>query len=658
MSVLSSPATITGTIHSDYILGTPAAGLDSTLAGGAGNDLIFGDYTPFLIAGQVSGATHTAAFDMTGAGGLSLWTVQENPFITNSTVDPHASAVIEATGSYQWFRFDVVAGQKLTVDIDHGFNGLSSSFDSRVTLFASDGVTQVATNDNRPLVDPGSVDVKDSFLAWTATTAGTYYVRISTVAGAAIPSGNSYVANFSLSGQAYNTVNGESGNDVLNGGAGNDILFGGAGNDVVSGAGDVDTLYGGSGNDVLNGGSGVDSIFGGSGDDIIRFLGNDLGDNINGDSGNDTLDLSGRSDGLGFTVDLDLGTAQFTNNPHGPDGIYRVRSVEHVIGTEYDDNITGSDQINRLLGGSGNDTISGGEGVDTLNGGVGNDTLIGGNGNDRYFVDSAADVIVETTTGGTVDTVITTVTYALGAGVDVEILKTADAAGTSNIFLTGNEFSQQIIGNAGNNRLASSIGDADVLTGKDGNDTYWLSNAGDRVVEVVGGGIDIVQAAVSYKLAAAAEIELLATNDVAGTSSVNLTGNKYAQGLNGNNGANRLDGGFGADTMTGNGGADVFVFSTSARNGNIDTITDFEHGTDKIELENAVFSRLAAGPLAADAFEIVTESAATLATTRIMYDSDSGDLLFDIDGTGANTPLVFAHLSAGLTLTADDFIIV
>ena len=64
-------------------------------------------------------------------------------------------------------------------------------------------------------------------------------------------------------------------------------------------------------------------------------------------------------------------------------------NVENVLGSAFNDKITGDDLINRLNGGAGNDVLNGAGGNDYLLGGVGNDQLIGGVGADVFVFDSA-----------------------------------------------------------------------------------------------------------------------------------------------------------------------------------------------------------------------------------------------------------------------------
>lgn len=89
-------------------------------------------------------------------------------------------------------------------------------------------------------------------------------------------------------------IQGGAGKDRINGGDGNDIVAGGAGNDYVYGDGGDDEVYGGDGNDALVGHSGNDLIMGGNGDDGVFGGGNN--DTIYGEAGTDTLFGDGGDD--------------------------------------------------------------------------------------------------------------------------------------------------------------------------------------------------------------------------------------------------------------------------------------------------------------------------------------------------------------------------
>ncbi|MER9712380.1 calcium-binding protein, partial [Mesorhizobium sp. M0174] len=178
------------------------------------------------------------------------------------------------------------------------------------------------------------------------------------------------------------------------------------------------------------------------------------------------------------------------------------------------------------------DTLYGTSGDDVFHG-AGGHTMIGYGGNDTYYVDDVRDKEIEAAGGGT-DKAFASVSHALAAGSEIELLATNSPSGTTAINLTGNAFAQTIQGNAGAN-VINGAGGADTLVGYGGNDTYYVDNVGDRVFESVGGGTDRVFATVSHTLSAGSQIELLATNP-SGTSAINLTGNEFAQSIGGNAG--------------------------------------------------------------------------------------------------------------------------
>jgi Ca2+-binding RTX toxin-like protein len=312
------------------------------------------------------------------------------------------------------------------------------------------------------------------------------------------------------------------------------------------------------------------------------------------------------------------------------------------------DNAAGDDRLN---GGGGTDILIGGGGNDQLDGGTGADRLEGGVGNDWLYLDNAADRVVESVGQGS-DRAVVSTSYVLGVGVSVETLTTISSAATTAIDLTGNALAQSIVGNAGANRLDSG-GGGDTMVGLGGDDFYFVSAAGDRAVEVAGGGNDRVFAALSFALEANSAVEVLSTTNNAGTSAINLTGNELGNSLFGNAGVNILDGKAGADTLVGFGGADQFRFSSALGSGNVDRIVDFVSGSDRIQLDHAVFTALGLGALPAGAF--VTGTAATDANDRIIYNTATGQLFYDADGSIAGPALLFATLSGAPVVAASDF---
>ena len=97
-------------------------------------------------------------------------------------------------------------------------------------------------------------------------------------------------------------------------------------------------------------------------------------------------------------------------------------------------------------------------------------------------------------------------------------------------------------------------------------------------------------------------------------------------------------------------------FDSAPGSGNVDTILDFAAADDNVLLDDAVFTGLAAGALAAGAFR--TGTAAADADDRIIYNSTTGALLFDVDGVGGAAAVQFATLTGAPALTAADFFVI
>ena len=223
----------------------------------------------------------------------------------------------------------------------------------------------------------------------------------------------------------------------------------------------------------------------------------------------------------------------------------------------------------------------------------------------------------------------------------------------------GGSGNDRLIGNSVANILNGGQG-IDTLTGLGGNDTYVVHNPGDIIVEATGGGTaDRVISVGSFALAVDDNIELLQTSNATGITALNLRGNWVAQTLIGNAGANRLDGLGGSDTIVGGAGGDVFVFSAALGLANIDRLTDYSVAADRIEIDNVAFIGLVNGALAASAFTANLTGVATDTLDRIIYETDTGFLWFDRDGSGAAFGRVqFADLAGGLAMTTGEFMVV
>jgi Ca2+-binding RTX toxin-like protein len=197
------------------------------------------------------------------------------------------------------------------------------------------------------------------------------------------------------------------------------------------------------------------------------------------------------------------------------------------------------------VGDRGNNTLDGGSGADDMTGGLGGDT---------YIVDNPNDVVHESVSLGDLDTVITSVSYVLPTGGEIEALT---ASGTNPINLTGNEFAQTITGNSGDN-IIDGMGGVDDMRGAGGNDVYFVDNVRDTVREAVGGGTDRIFASVSFTLSTGSAVELMSTTSHDGTQAINITGNDLNNTIYGNAGNNILDGQGGVDELVGLGGNDTY----------------------------------------------------------------------------------------------------
>ncbi len=111
------------------------------------------------------------------------------------------------------------------------------------------------------------------------------------------------------------------------------------------------------------------------------------------------------------------------------------------------------------------------------------------------------------------------------------------------------------------------------MAGGADNDTYYVDNAADSVIEAAGGGTDTVYASVSYALQDGQAIEYLRAN--AGATGLMLTGNSLGNTVVGGTGNDTLNGGAGKDKLQGGAGADTFVFNAPLGPSNAVTILDF-----------------------------------------------------------------------------------
>ena len=453
------------------------------------------------------------------------------------------------------------------------------------------------------------------------------------------------VSNITLAGEGDAEVNGGTGSELITGNAGDNKFIGFAGNDTLSGGAGADTLDGGSGVDTAsyaNAGAGVDvSLLTGLGSageasgDVLsgieglvgsafvdQLTGSDLGNVIDGGAGDDLLvGLRGNDTLIGGAEDdtlnggkgkdfLDGGagvdTASYANAVGGVQvelwsGLGKIgeakgdqlSDIEALVGSDFNDKLTGSGARDTLDGGDGHDRLWGSGGGDLADGGAGNDQAYGQRGNDTLFGGLGNDTLnggkgKDQMDGGVG---IDAASYdRASGGVQVELWsglgKIGEAKGD---VLTGIE---ALIGSDFNDKLTGD-GAANTLDGGSGHDRLWASGGNDTAI----GG---------------------AGNDL----------------LKGQGGNDIMNGGVGKDTLDGAAGDDIFQFDLG---GGADLFQSFTAGAateDQIELTGF-----------GTAFDTFAEviAAATQSGADTVIDFGGGDVI-----TLENTMLAALH--------ADDFL--
>ena len=287
-------------------------------------------------------------------------------------------------------------------------------------------------------------------------------------------------------------------------------------------------IFGNYGANLIDGGGGGDIMLGFLGDDI--YVVRHAADQVRENAGEGFDRING-------TISYALGAGQEVE----------MLAFANNIGT-LPLQLTGNELSQYIFGNYGNNV---------LRGGGGGDVLIGFQGFDDYIVTDSRDDVREGIFEGDLDRVLASVSYQLHPGVYVEALLAAAPGGTEAIDLTGNALRQDITGNNGDNRLTSG-GGGGLMIGLGGNDTYYVSDALDVVLEASGQGFDRVRSSIDFAIGVLAEIEMITTNDNFGTAAIDLTGNGFSQHIFGNAGNNALNGLGGADTLIGLAGDDFF----------------------------------------------------------------------------------------------------
>ncbi len=136
-----------------------------------------------------------------------------------------------------------------------------------------------------------------------------------------------------------------------------------------------------------------------------------------------------------------------------------------------------------------------------------------------------------------------------------------------------------------------------------------------------------------------------------------LNGTPVAEAIDGKEGDDTITGYQGADALTGGDGADRFVFRTPEDG--VDAILDFTPDTDVLVITAATFGGgLAAGALDAARLISGADAEADAAFGQFLYDTATGALAWDADGTGGAAAVQLAVLAGMPVIDSFDFTLV
>jgi len=478
---------------------------DDTLQGGAGNDSLYGG----------TGVDLVDLSDAAAALAVTLVQSETDTVLDLSKAGLGVDTYQSAEGLIGSGFADTLTGSA-SGDVLHGGGG----GDSLIGGAGDDTLRGGVGNDT--LKGDAGIDVLD-------LGGGTSGIALTFPAG---PSGMVDLTAIGLGVDSYNALEGVLGTslgDTLTGADGDNLLGGAAGDDSLAGAGGNDTLVGATGNDSLDGGTGID---------VLDLSGATAGLSLTlvQSASNTSLDLT--AVGLGKDVyknmegivgsqfdDTLTGTAgdDFLKGLAGIDYLYGGNGNDTLDGADWsvlrgdagDDLLLGGYEADDLAGGDGNDTLVGGAQRDTLTGGQGADSMAGGDADDRYFVDDVGDTVTEV-----FDPLDPLSSDSDQVDSTVDIVALFDHV--ERLMLMGNAVVG--VGNATDNLIVSTDKDSK-LSGLDGNDSL-LGRTGDDTLD-------------------------------GGSGDDNLTGDNGADSLAGGAGNDLLSGAVGDDTIMGDAGNDT-----------------------------------------------------------------------------------------------------
>lgn len=333
----------------------------------------------------------------------------------------------------------------------------------------------------------------------------------------------------------------------------------------------------------------------------------------------------------------------------GADSVQNGGTIEGAI--RLGDGANGLDNSGRIGGlietGAGGDNLSN-SGVVTGSVTLGVGSTAGEGGDSISNTGTIGGAVTLGGGAGSVDNLGTLLQLALGVGGDTVFNAGTISRGVTD--LGGDD----ALTNTGILRAISGVA-VDLAGGAD-----RLVNGGKIVGDVaLGDGTDIYdgrQGKVSGDVRGEAGADILR----GGNSSDALFGGDGDDQLAGGGGSDLLAGGLGNDALNGGAGDDSFLFDSALNpKTNVDHITRFKVDDDVIQLDNAVFAKLLkTGTLGAGLFHESATGKAHDKTDRVIYETDTGKIVYDSNGSKAGGAVLFAIVDKGLDLSAANFEIV
>jgi Ca2+-binding RTX toxin-like protein len=366
----------------------------------------------------------------------------------------------------------------------------------------------------------------------------------------------------------------------------------------------IEKLHGTTGNDHLGGGYGIaDTLEGDSGDDVL--YGSTYGDILDGGTGFDTVDYS-ESCFKGVKITLSnpdkngVVNAQETVVDSLASGD-RLIGIEKIIGTDFTDTITVNDTADKPI----NLQIQAGKGDDFLQGGYGDNLFIDGEGNDTMHGNQGHDTVSYADHGNQGRVFNAQTGYVFLYDETGGIIEQDRVTGIE-LFIGTDQSTQisSINSHEGDDRFIADESVSVSFDGGTGFDTVSFANCMSVSVDLENEIASLREPLAGILPATLKHVETVEgsthSDEITGAYDVNetLLGLDGNDSLNGRGGNDSLDGGTGNDTltggtgddlMTGGAGADIFTFETFQDSingvaGVADVIQDFTRGTDHINV--------------------------------------------------------------------------